>query len=207
MRYVNLKDKAYQLIKGRIISGEYAPGQPLDEKAIIKELSISRTPFREAINALSKEDLVDIYPNRGMFVRAITIEDISQVFDIRMILEPYMIRLVCGNMPEEVIDELDERQQDADHMDEDAVLEEDDYFHQTILKYVKNSHLIKIMQNLYDCNRMRIIFTRQTLSSRRALTEHREILAAVRRNDPDEAARLMEDHILHSKNRAVNALL
>lgn len=207
MKYVNLKDKAYQLIKSRIISGEYAPGQILDEKAIIEELSISRTPFREAINALNKEDLVDIYPNRGMFVKPITIEDISQVFDLRIILEPYMIRLVCGGMPDDIIEELDRRNREADLSDMDAVLEEDDYFHQTILGYVKNSHLVRIMKNLYDCNRMRIIFTRQTLASKEAIAEHREILNAIRENDPDKASKIMENHIVESKARAVKALL
>lgn len=64
-----LREKAYRIIKERIIKGEYRPGQPLNEKAIIEELSISRTPFREAIHALNEENLVQVYPNRGIFVR------------------------------------------------------------------------------------------------------------------------------------------
>ena len=51
---VILREKAYRAIKDRIVSGQYRPGQPLNEKEIIQELQISRTPFREAINALGE---------------------------------------------------------------------------------------------------------------------------------------------------------
>ena len=55
-----LRDKIYNTIKERITSGKYAPGQPLDEKQIIEELRTSRTPFREAINALIEQNNYDV---------------------------------------------------------------------------------------------------------------------------------------------------
>ena len=82
-----LRDKIYNTIKERITSGKYAPGQPLDEKQIIEELRTSRTPFREAINALSEEGLVEVYPYRGIFVRDLSVKDIADGFDIRLLLE------------------------------------------------------------------------------------------------------------------------
>ena len=85
---VILREKAYRAIKDRIVSGQYRPGQPLNEKEIIQELQISRTPFREAINALNEENLVQIFPNRGIFVRELTLRDVSDGFEIRLLLEP-----------------------------------------------------------------------------------------------------------------------
>ena len=109
-----LREKAYRIIKERIIKGEYRPGQPLNEKAIIEELSISRTPFREAIHALNEENLVQVYPNRGIFVRELTLQDIMDGFDVRYLLEPYVLELAAVRMPGSMVEEMIRRIDELD---------------------------------------------------------------------------------------------
>ena len=106
-----LRDKIYKTIKERITNGTYAPGQPLDEKKIIEELQTSRTPFREAINALSEEGLVEVYPYRGIFVRDLSVKDIADGFDIRLLLEPRVLELACQRISPAKIDEMIARKQ------------------------------------------------------------------------------------------------
>lgn len=207
MAYISLKEKTYHYIKNKILSGEYAPGQPLDERQIIEELQISRTPYREAINALSKENLVDIYPNRGMFVKQISIEDVSEVFDIRCLLEPYMLQSVCDLIPDTVLNDLSRRNSAATLSDQQSALEEDDYFHLTMLQYVPNRQLVRIMENLYDCNRLRILLKNGSLVVKEALDEHQEIIDALKKRDPELAAEKMKMHLVNSKARAMQALL
>lgn len=65
----SLKSKAYEIIKKRIVSCEYAPGDILDEKALIDEFGVSRTPIREALNVLAEEGMVDIMPRLRFWFR------------------------------------------------------------------------------------------------------------------------------------------
>ena len=125
-----LREKVYQVIKDRIINGQYQPGQPLNEKEITEELQVSRTPFREAINALNEENLVQIFANRGIFVREITAKDLANSFEIRFLLEPYVTRIACLRMPDSVIRNLVERCQNCLATGYRDMLEEDEYYHQ-----------------------------------------------------------------------------
>lgn len=141
-----LRDKIYNTIKERITSGKYAPGQPLDEKQIIEELRTSRTPFREAINALSEEGLVEVYPYRGIFVRDLSVKDIADGFDIRLLLEPKVLELASYRIPASKINEMIERIEHIDKTNYVALLNEDGYFHETLISYIDNQQLIKIMK-------------------------------------------------------------
>ncbi|MEG2678136.1 MAG: GntR family transcriptional regulator, partial [Oscillospiraceae bacterium] len=73
MRESNLKEKAYAKIKENIISLAYAPGEFLNETQLSEEIGVSRTPVREALNHLEKENLVRVIPKRGVMVSEINI--------------------------------------------------------------------------------------------------------------------------------------
>ena len=84
-------DYAYEYIKGKIISGEYPPLSDISEDTLQKELEVSRTPVREAILRLEKEDLVHVYPRKGTIVSAITLDLIEDVYGVRELIEPAMV--------------------------------------------------------------------------------------------------------------------
>lgn len=69
-----LKDKAYAIIKDKIINCEYLPGEVLSESRLLEEIKSSRTPIREALNKLEQEKLVCIMPKRGILVNEVTVE-------------------------------------------------------------------------------------------------------------------------------------
>ncbi|HEY4616294.1 MAG TPA: GntR family transcriptional regulator, partial [Citricoccus sp.] len=75
-RRTTLAERAYREIRARIIDNRLAPGTPLDEEALIAELSIGRTPLREAVKRLESERLLTIYAHRGTFVPEVTIRDL-----------------------------------------------------------------------------------------------------------------------------------
>ncbi len=208
-----LREKAYQIIKDRIVSGYYQPGQPLNEREIIEEIKISRTPFREAVHALAEESLVQIFPNRGVFVRELTLQDVLNGFDIRYLLDPYVVQLASVRMPKEVIQRLisriDEIEKDKDHYRQ--LLDEDDYFHVKLLQFTDNRQLVKIMNNLYEYNRFQVILMDEnkngTISKERldsaieSLTEHRIVLQHMLGNEVDLAFQAMQQHIANARKR------
>ena len=208
-----LREKAYRIIKERIIKGEYHPGQPLNEKAIIEELSISRTPFREAIHALNEENLVQVYPNRGIFVRELTLQDIMDGFDVRYLLEPYVLQLAAVRMPGSLVEELIRRIDELDRNNYHALLNEDDYFHATLIEYTDNKQLSRIMKNLYEYNRFQVILLddpkSEYISSERlanaveSLMEHRAVLCCIQEGNISEAVEKMRFHLAQARKRTL----
>lgn len=208
-----LREKTYQVIKERIVSGQYRPGQPLNEKAIIEELKISRTPFREAVHALNEEQLVQIFPNRGIFVRELTLQDITNGFDIRYLLEPFVVELATARMPKAMVEELISRINEVDRANYAALLAEDDHFHVSLLRYTDNKQLSRIMQNLYEYNRFQVVLldepqsnyvqTVRTGNAYSSLEEHKEVLGCMLAGDAQGAVRAMQYHITGAKKRAL----
>lgn len=86
----SLKEKAYNTIKSRILDMTYLPDSFLDEKALIDELGISRTPVREAMITLSQEGYLEIIPKRGIRVIPLSFSDIVSIFEIRKMVEPWL---------------------------------------------------------------------------------------------------------------------
>ena len=94
----NLKIKAYNYIKNKIISGVYPPNQKIEESEISNELNFSRTPIREAINTLKDEGWITIIPRKGIFVSEISLKDINDIFQVRETIEPIILRLAFENL-------------------------------------------------------------------------------------------------------------
>lgn len=208
-----LREKVYQTIKERIIKGQYLPAEPLNEREIIEELHVSRTPFREAINALNEEGLVQIYPNRGIFVREITVKSILNALNIRCQLEPYITQLACQYMPDDVIASLSERCKaclDAEYWE---LLAEDEHYHLTLLDYTNNEQLNKIMRNLYAQNAMQaakydsrkdnLVSEVRKQAALESLQEHIQILEYIAKRDEENAMEMTRKHISRARKRVL----
>lgn len=206
-----LRDKIYKTIKERITNGTYAPGQPLDEKKIIEELQTSRTPFREAINALSEEGLVEVYPYRGIFVRDLSVKDIADGFDIRLLLEPRVLELACQRISPAKIDEMIARIENIDKTDYAALLKEDSFFHETLIDNVDNRQLVKIMNNLYAYNSFQValfddlgnnfVSEDRLAGAVQSLQEHLDILLHMKERNVAAAIDKMRFHIAQARKR------
>jgi len=84
-----LSDRAYAALRDRLITLVVAPGAPIDEDALTRELDVGRTPVREAVRRLVLEGLVVVYPRRGTFASPIDITSLSDITDVRAQLEPH----------------------------------------------------------------------------------------------------------------------
>src|ERR1700754_3519704 len=95
---VKESSSAYDRLKELILDGRFAAGAPLTERALATELGVSRTPVREAILMLEKEHLVQIVNGRGAYVASYSVEDVIQIYHVRIGLEPLAARLSCANI-------------------------------------------------------------------------------------------------------------
>ena len=84
-----LADRAYAALRDRIVALRIAPGAPINEDALGRELDMGRTPVREAIKRLALENLVTVFPRRGTFASDINITDLAHISEVRAQLEPH----------------------------------------------------------------------------------------------------------------------
>jgi len=152
-------EAAYREVKARIISGLYSPGSLLQEKEICTELSISRTPYREALFQLHTEKLVEMTPNKGAVVKPIDLNSIKDIFEIRSILESVAARLAFMRINERQLNALREVAQKIEKLSDKDDIELfrklDAEFHEILLDAQGNKILKEILLGLRDqCMRL-----------------------------------------------------
>jgi DNA-binding GntR family transcriptional regulator len=98
--------EVYDIIKEKILLCEYEPGQLVSEKEIVEELEISRTPVREALNILNGQGLLKVIPKKGVQIAPLSIKRIKEIYDIRMLLEPFAVKLAIKNLGPDDIEKL-----------------------------------------------------------------------------------------------------
>jgi DNA-binding GntR family transcriptional regulator len=205
----SLKLQAYNTIKERIILCEYPPNSLLNEERLREELKISRTPIRDALSRLEQESLIQILPKRGIMVKSISPEDVEQVFEMRMLIEPYALKKYGHTMDRAVLSELEAffSQKPKDN-NSDVIFKRDDEFHHLIVDASKNTFLIDAYRSVYIQNvRLRIIngnFGNDRLT--KSQKEHLEITKWCLKGKWDKAADLMNEHLMISREISYNSI-
>jgi len=204
-----LKLNAYNTIKERIILCEYPPNFMLNEERLKEELKISRTPIRDALSRLEQESLIQILPRRGIMVRGISPADVEQVFEMRMLIEPYALKKYGQTMDRDILDELTTFfSKKYEENNSKLIFEKDDEFHHLIVNASKNSFLIEAYRSAYIQNvRLRIIngnLDKDRLE--KSQKEHREIAKFCLKDNWEKAAALLNEHLMISREISYNSI-
>lgn len=204
-----LKEKAYNLLKEKIIKCELMPGSDISEVQIAKELGISRTPVREAILRLNQERFVTIYPRKGMIVSEITVKDIHEVFQIRELIEPAMAKIACKNMSKDYLLKLRKRFEDIEfNLSNSSAMEYFDLdieFHKYIIQCGHNDHLVKFTNRIFDFDyRIRVMSTLEIDDvEKRSRPEHYAIIDALIAKDEEKIEETIKEHIINAREAAL----
>lgn len=199
------KALAYELIKNKIVEGELQPLSDISEDELQKELDISRTPIREALQKLQKEGFVYIYPRKGTIVAEVTEDLIKEIYYMRVLNEPHIVRQACRHIPEEWLEGKREAfLQPPSHLDPIAqrrhymFLDRD--LHMGFLKYCNNRFLENIMAVVYDHNhRIRLKVSDPRLyNGDHSIEEHLEIIDAALSKDYDKIESVVSLHVQNS---------
>ncbi len=103
----SLAELAYEATRERILSGAFKPGDWLRQEELSQQLSVSHTPVREALDRLVADGLAERVPHRGVRVSTIDENDIAEVYCLRLLLEPVIVRLTANNISSEELRQLE----------------------------------------------------------------------------------------------------
>jgi DNA-binding GntR family transcriptional regulator len=207
---VRLSDKAYRLIRRKIITLELPPLSVIDEQVLMEDLQLGRTPIREALQRLAGEDLVFSAPHRGMFVADISITDLQKIFEVRMVLEGFCARLAARRITPEQIAQLEalvrELVQVADE-DYDTTMAIDEQFHKLFYQAAANEFLATTLCRLHALSlRLWWVVLHRVTHLREAIAVHAEIIPALKARDEEQAETLMQEHLADFQARIKAAL-
>lgn len=186
---------AYNEIKRRIMSGDFAADDRLREIDVANHLGLGRTPVREALKRLEDEGLLTHEPRRGLVVTRIDQRGVTELYSMREVLEGAAAEFAARHATDAEIDNMAAILEDEHHPDMDAVAL-NLAFHNAIYTAAHNRHLIRSLNALTDTT---YLLGRSTLATERraalALQEHASILAAIRARDPQAAGDAARHHI------------
>jgi len=199
MRYVTKNELVYHLIKEKILDGEYKLGSQLVIRDLAEEFNVSETPIREAIKRLEVEGLVEITPHVGITVSIPSLEEIREILDIRLILEPKATELFIENLSDEVLEKLEDIMNDMKEAEKESDVRKysllDKEFHDTIYKFCGNKILYEIITNLWArSERTRSVFGISVERMRISLGDHIKLLDSIKKRDKKTAVEIVKSH-------------
>jgi DNA-binding GntR family transcriptional regulator len=205
-----LSEKAYHLIKKKIIMLDMLPSQVIDEQELMSSLDLGRTPIREALLQLAKEDLVTIVPRRGMFVSDISITDLQKIFEVRVVLEGLCARLAAARATNEQVAEMEALLDQLETISNDdvaALMESDSRFHELLYQSADNEFLCKMLERLYAPSlRLWHLVLERLSDVKDAIEQHRKIVEAVKVGDGDRAEAFIRQHVLEFQREIKSVL-
>jgi DNA-binding GntR family transcriptional regulator len=208
-----LGDAVADILRNAILDGSLKPGQPLHENTLARQLSVSRSPVREALMRLERERLVVSRLNRPTIVRRPSPEEINQVYTIRSALEGIAARWAADKATPAFVSQLRQKAEDlheatvAAQGSEPGLVGQAIDFHAAIAEGAGSQEIQQMLQCL--CNQIRLVMTAglASLTSRRAEeihAEHLAIIAAIAEQDGDQAERLATAHVRAARDRLVH---
>jgi DNA-binding GntR family transcriptional regulator len=196
---VRLSDKAYQLIRHKIITLELSPKTPIDEQALMQDLQLGRTPIREGLQRLAAEGLVFLAPRRGMFVSEISITDLQKVFELRLVLEGFSARLAAERATEAQLAAMEGLIRQLDQTsdgDGKALMAIDEQFHELLYQAADNELLADTLRRLHAQSfRIWHLVLDRIGSVRHAMEQHIAITRALEARDAELAEALVQEHV------------
>lgn len=207
----SLRERVFKRIREAILNGEYKQGDPIRETVIARQLSVSRTPVREAIRQLELEGLVYSIPNKETVVAGISETDVEDIYMIRSRVEGLAAKKAAERITDKEIKEIEEvleltefyaRKGDIEHIGE-----LDHKFHDLIYIAAKSKIMKQVLSDFH-------IYVQKTRMASLAvpgrieglLKEHTAIFNAIKHKDGEQAEQLMTEHIQEvSRNMHLNS--
>ena len=214
-RSQSLRQQVYQALKQIILKGDLASGERVVETQLAKQLQVSRTPIREAIGQLKREQLIVSKDNGGFRVATLSVEDAAQLYDCRIALEQLAVKDACEQITSKQLKQLEKyvllaeklAKSESSKSDFSKLLEIDYQFHHLIAESSGNQWLLALLEQVFD--KMALLRVQTTKHNPQVLEirlEHREVYQAIALQDSDLAQATVKLHLMSSKARVVKEL-
>jgi DNA-binding GntR family transcriptional regulator len=201
-----MSEQVYNLLREKIMNQEIMPGEVLLEVEVSKALGVSRTPVREAFRLLQHDDLVSRNPRGGVSVTELTMSDLREVSDLRLVFEVHAIERTCDRITDEELEELEATVIEVGKIFERAGTDEDldlvklgelnTKFHDILYQAAGSNYLTRILETI----RLPILryrpFSLETKKQRdRSWQEHKLMIQYLRNHDKTSLKKLVKKHI------------
>ncbi len=209
-RTSSLADQVFEKLENDIVQGVYPRGEIITELKLAEQLGVSRTPIREALRRLEQEHLIED-TGKGSMVLGITEENLIDIMDIRIHIEPMASYYATINRTEKGIAELshiiDLQDFYCSKHDVEFLRREDEDFHDAICEMSGRSVIIDTLLPLHRKTRKhRKLSERDYERQQNSLDEHMKIFKAICSGDAELAAKLTARHIEQAKNNMIERL-
>lgn len=204
----NLNSIVVEYIKESILIGKYKEGDRILETEVSEALDISRAPVREGLRDLEQEGIVTTIPRKGTFVTEFTEEDIREIFDIRLLLENNINKILIY---ENKLDEKDYKhledlveemraiaESSIDFNNKNLLINQKDMeFHRYIWNKSGSQRRVKLLEGIFFQLRMAMLYDmNETGDLVKSATDHIDIIEALRSKDIDRCKNALKDHII-----------
>jgi DNA-binding GntR family transcriptional regulator len=208
MEVLGLVQTLIGMLREKIIIGELAPGQDINETELSKDLNISRSPLREALKALESERLIINIPRKGSYVSSVSLQDLTEIYQMREMIECYAIDLFeekgigahdgLKSCVEKTRDEA-VPSEDASKKEKLSYIESLAEFHLELVRAAGNGRLIKFYHAIYS-NINRYVFLHAFVNgvSEHRVNEHFKIIQCIQKSQFKEAKETIKAHIQQS---------
>jgi DNA-binding GntR family transcriptional regulator len=196
----NLSHSIADELRERIVDGRLPAGEAINEVHLAAELGVSRTPLREALFRLVAEGTIESHSRRGFFVRSLSVDDFEQIYAIRPLLDPEALRLAGLPRPPRLarLAALNQKMREATRLE--RILALDDQWHLELLADCPNRVLVGLIEQFIRRTRCyELALMRECRNRERAITDHREIIAALRRRDLEAACAALKRNMQHGR--------
>ncbi|ABM56575.1 GntR family transcriptional regulator [Verminephrobacter eiseniae] len=206
----SIADRVYDQVRSMAIGYAIKPGERLNEGELARQLGVSRTPLREALNRLNTEGLMRLVPGKGFYCRDLDVHEIFSLYELRKAVEVAAIGLALVRAKEGDIDALlaflDATGPDAAGRSTDQLVALDEQFHERLMAMSGNFEMVRVLRNVNA--RIHIVrWTDMERGDRRVTqNEHRQTLLALKARDGPGCARLLERHIDRRMDQITSAL-
>lgn len=206
---VLLKERAYEALKELILNETFPAGTFLSERQLVARLGMSKTPIRSALERLEAEGFVTVSPQQGILVREFSLQEVVDLFDIRIALETFAVGHIAGKVPSayraRLEENLEAQAQAAEGGDVNTSTRLDFEFHLILCEALGNREIVRTMLGLGD----RLYRVIHRISSRipgrlqASYQDHRAIAQAVLSGDQEWAVRRVREHLEYGKRYLV----
>ena len=205
----SLAEEVTEILRNRILQGEYEIGEKLTESKIATEMKVSRTPIRDAFRQLEKEQLVEYIPNKGCFANGFSKEDMRDIYVVRKAVEELAIRQMVYRADDDDIrqlaEQLDRMRLYTEQNSYDKLLQANEEFHKMIYSLTGSRFLNRIMKTYQEYVHLA---RRETLKRDEDLPqiylEHEALFKAIAARDMEAAVAAAGEHQEASARRAMD---
>jgi DNA-binding GntR family transcriptional regulator len=207
-----LAERAYARLRHDIIDCTLSPGSEVSENQLANDYKLDKAPVRVALTKLAQEGLVSPIPRRGYRVAPITLKDIQDVFELRLMLEPAAMRMAAGKVNTQRLKACDEACREGYiHKDAKSItrfLDANKAFHLVIAQASGNTRLAAAIEQLLDeMTRLLHLGLSSRAGSRDVVAQHTTLIKALARGDGETAERICREQIEASRNMILAAIL